>query len=119
MSRSARRARRPAVAGHFYPGDPASLEREVHRHLLAAREPSAELRPKALIAPHAGYVYSGPVAGTAYRALEHVRERITRVVLLGPSHRVYLRGLAAPSDASFETPLGEVPVDREALDRVL
>ena len=119
MSRNAEIVRPPAVAGQFYPAEPADLERVVQRHLEGAEAPASDLRPKALIAPHAGYVYSGPVAGTAYRALDRVRERISRVVLLGPSHRVYLRGLAAPSAESFATPLGGVPVDREALERIL
>jgi AmmeMemoRadiSam system protein B len=119
MERSSEIVRPPAVAGQFYPAEPAELEREVQRYLANAEAPPAGLQPKALIAPHAGYVYSGPVAGSAYRALERVRERISRVVMLGPSHRVYLRGLAAPSAGSFLTPLGEIPVDRDALERVL
>lgn len=119
MPRRAETRRPPAVAGQFYPAQAAALEGAVRRFLEDAEPPSADLQPKALIAPHAGYVYSGPVAGSAYRALESVRERISRVVLLGPSHRVYLRGLAAPSAESFVTPLGEVPVDRQALERVL
>ncbi|MCB1806842.1 MAG: AmmeMemoRadiSam system protein B, partial [Candidatus Competibacteraceae bacterium] len=68
--------------------------------------------PKALIAPHAGYVYSGPVAAKAYARLRPVRERIQRVVLLGPSHRVPLQGLAYSTADAFQTPLGSIPVDR-------
>ncbi|MDJ0849788.1 MAG: AmmeMemoRadiSam system protein B [Myxococcota bacterium] len=75
--------------------------------------------PKALIAPHAGYVYSGPVAGSAYALLAGQRDVVTRVVLLGPAHRVYVRGLAAPDADAFATPLGDVPVDAAALARVL
>jgi AmmeMemoRadiSam system protein B len=74
--------------------------------------------PKALVAPHAGYVYSGPIAGSAYAALAAARGEIRTVVLLGPAHRVALRGLGAPSAHAFETPLGSVAVDREALARV-
>ena len=69
--------------------------------------------PKALIVPHAGYVYSGPIAGSAYATLEAVRDRIERVVLLGPSHRVAFRGLALSSAAFWRTPLGDVPLDSD------
>jgi AmmeMemoRadiSam system protein B/AmmeMemoRadiSam system protein A len=109
--------RPPAVAGTFYPGDAATLERMVRSQLDQAVRPAG--RPKALIVPHAGYVYSGPVAATAYAALVGREPAVERVVLLGPSHRVYVRGLAAPSVDAFATPLGEVPVDREALAAVL
>ena len=74
-----------------------------------------EQPPKALIVPHAGYVYSGPVAAAAYRALIPFRDRIHRVVLIGPSHRAYLTGLALPAALAFDTPLGPVPVDTDAL----
>jgi len=109
-----RHPRPPAVAGMFYPGDPAVLARDVDDALAAAR-PVAGPAPKALIAPHAGYVYSGPVAANAYAALEPVRDTIRRVVLLGPCHRVAVRGLALPSADAFDTPLGRVPVDRTAV----
>jgi AmmeMemoRadiSam system protein B len=75
--------------------------------------------PRAVIAPHAGYVYSGPVAGRVYARLAPLRGRIRRVVLIGPSHRVWFRGLAVPSAQVFTTPLGPVRVDREALERIL
>jgi AmmeMemoRadiSam system protein B/AmmeMemoRadiSam system protein A len=109
--------RRPAVAGTFYPGERNSLEQTVRSHLRGAFRPTAS--PKAMIVPHAGYVYSGPVAATAYAVLEKREPPIERVVLLGPSHRVYVRGLAAPSVTSFRTPLGDVPIDRAALESVL
>lgn len=112
------RIRQPAVAGLFYPSDPQELRTQVHRYMdEAARENAPP--PKALIAPHAGYVYSGPVAATAYARLSMVRELIERVVLLGPSHRVGFFGLAASSADFFRTPLGDVPVDREAVKRIL
>jgi AmmeMemoRadiSam system protein B len=106
--------RRPAVAGSFYPDDPRLLRRDVEAHLAAARATPRQAAPKALIAPHAGYVYSGPVAASAYARLP--REGIRRVVLLGPSHRVPLRGLAVPSADAFTTPLGPVALDRAALE---
>lgn len=109
---SARRVRRPAVAGMFYPGEARRLAADVRRYLDEAEPPAAGLpRPKAVIAPHAGYPYSGPIAGSAFRALAPAAKTIRRVVLLGPSHRVPLRGLATPGADAFETPLGEVPVD--------
>jgi hypothetical protein len=115
-----RRVRPPAVAGTFYPADPETLERAVRKHLAEGETAAAKApAPKALIAPHAGYVYSGPIAGSAYAALRPLRGRIERVVLLGPSHHVYLRGLAAPEAEAFATPLGEVPLDTEAIERAL
>ena len=106
--------RPPAVAGSFYPADAGRLRRAVEDHLAAGRAP-AGLAPKALIAPHAGYVYSGPVAGHAFGALGEDRPQIRRVVVVGPAHFVPLRGLAAPKVDAFRTPLGEVPVDRAAI----
>jgi MEMO1 family protein len=105
-----------AVAGQFYPADPGQLRAEVEFHLAAARvETSAA--PKAAIVPHAGYMFSGPVAGSVYACLAAGRERVRRVVLLGPSHHVAFRGLAASSAAAFACPLGSVALDQEALDR--
>ena len=110
--------RPPAVAGAFYPGTPGELDTAVKSHLAKAKNPGGPV-PKAIIAPHAGYIYSGPVAATAYVRIKPARERITRVILLGPCHRVPVRGLAASSADSFATPLGTIPVDKEALNRVL
>jgi AmmeMemoRadiSam system protein B len=111
-----------AVAGHFYPADPDALRALVTRLLSEAddRRPAGPIvRPKALIVPHAGYVYSGPIAATAYArlraALGDGGPPIERVVLLGPAHRVFCRGLADAGVDFFESPLGAVPVDREAL----
>lgn len=98
-----------AVAGMFYPDDPTALTAAVHAYLRAA-SPGAVERPKALIVPHAGYIYSGPVAAQAYVQLG-AAGGISRVVLLGPTHRVPLRGLALPRAQAFATPLGVVPVD--------
>lgn len=108
--------RPPAVAGTFYPADPGRLETEVRDHLAAATQ-AAGRRPKVLVAPHAGYAYSGPVAGSAFRQLAPGRATIRRVVLLGPSHFWPFRGLALPSARRFTTPLGDVPIapDVEAL----
>lgn len=109
--------RPPAVAGRFYAGDASQLAADVER-LLAAASPCAGV-PKGIIAPHAGYVYSGPVAATAYACLRARAHEIRKVVLLGPAHRVYLSGLALPASDRFATPLGEVPIDAELATRVL
>ena len=105
--------RKPAVAGYFYPADPALLREEVGALLSAA--PQAGPAPKALIVPHAGYLYSGPIAARAYARLTDAARRIRRVILLGPAHRVAVRGLALPESEHFATPLGEVALDRDAI----
>ena len=102
-----------AVAGMFYPASAAVLAHDVERMLAKAPQLPA-LRPKAIIAPHAGYVYSGPVAASIYASLEALRGTVRRVVLLGPTHRVAVDGLALPSSAGFMTPLGMIPIDRQA-----
>lgn len=108
--------RAPAVAGMFYPDAPGVLGAEVRGYLgevlpAVKRAP----QPKALIVPHAGYVYSGAIAAAAYARLADRFDGIRRVVLLGPAHRVRLRGLAVPSVDAFATPLGDVEVDRAAV----
>lgn len=110
------KVRTPAVAGLFYPDDPAVLQRMVGDFLSRAKP--GEQAPKALIAPHAGFVYSGPVAASAYAALAPARDQIKRVVLLGPSHRVPFFGLALSSADTFTTPLGDIPVDLEAVETI-
>lgn len=142
------RVRPAAVAGLFYPGEPAALRATVESLLAVRRRPEAAalasgvasvagaapaalapgnalapesaLAPgaagaapatKALIAPHAGYSYSGPIAGSAFAALTGSAHRVRRVVLLGPSHRVPLRGLGLPGADAFATPLGTVAID--------
>lgn len=105
--------RAPAVAGLFYPEDPAQLQTTVARFL--ADEPRAtESCPKALIVPHAGYIYSGSTAARAFATLKQHASEIRRVVLLGPSHRVGFRGIAFCSADFFRTPLGDIPVDQSA-----
>ena len=111
------RVRPPAVAGRFYPGDPVEL-RKLITDLLAQLPPPTGPAPKALIAPHAGYLYSGPIAASAYAQLTPARDQIKRIVLFGPSHYVALNGLATTSAEAFATPLGVVPVDVEAVREV-
>jgi AmmeMemoRadiSam system protein B len=109
--------RPPAVAGTFYPLRPAELSALVDG-LLAAAQPHSAEQPKALIVPHAGYIYSGATAAQAYAALAPWRQTIRRVVLLGPTHRVAVRGLALPDSTAFATPLGEIALDRAAMEQV-
>lgn len=109
--------RLPAVAGMFYP-DNADVLRQMLQEFLAESEYRGPV-PKAIIAPHAGYIYSGPIAATAYSSLYPVRDQIRRVILLGPSHRVPLIGLAASTADRFRTPLGSIELDRDAISRIL
>lgn len=111
------RIRRPSVAGTFYPGNASALSAAVRAYVDAAG-PGIDPAPKAVIAPHAGYVYSGPVAGSAYALLSAHAGTYSRVVLLGPSHRVPFRGLACTEAERFRTPLGMVDVDRGAYETV-
>jgi len=123
--------RPPAVAGLFYPQNPQTLRAVVDDCLVQAvrpdRVPNAAggalpvraSQPKALIVPHAGYVYSGPVAASAYSVLRDAAHRIDRVVLIGPSHFVRFSGLAVSQADGFETPLGAVPIDEAARRKVL
>lgn len=116
--RSANTSVRPAaVAGLFYPEDPQELQAMVSDYLRHAPSPAGEA-PRALIVPHAGYVYSGPIAAAAYASITSLRSTLRRIVLIGPSHRVYLRGMAVPSVDAFATPLGKVEIDREARERL-
>ena len=108
--------RTPAVAGTFYPAIAHKLQNMVQNFLTEAKNGPAA---KAIIAPHAGYVYSGPIAASVYTRLLSVRDTITKVVLLGPSHQVPMFGLAASSMQQFATPLGNVPLDRQAIDAIL
>ena len=111
--------RNAAVAGMFYPAEPRALAAEIDDLLAGTGEALPRLGfPKALIVPHAGYIYSGPVAARAYDELAPARGIVRRVVILGPVHRVPVRGLAFPTAGAFATPLGMVPIDREALDAV-
>ena len=109
--------REAAVAGMFYPDDPLLLQQQVEG--LLAREAPASLHPKALVVPHAGYIYSGPIAASAYSLLPPYRDSIRRVVLLGPAHRVAFSGIAASSAQYFATPLGMMRIDQDAMDSIL
>lgn len=110
--------REPAVAGAFYSANGQELRKSVQKMLQAATAAPGESPPKAIIAPHAGHMFSGPVAAEVYARLVDARDTITRVVLLGPSHRVPFRGIAATTARTYKTPLGDVPVDSEAVATV-
>ena len=110
-------SRPPAVAGMFYPGAPSELAATVDQ--LLAEVPTVETpQPKALIVPHAGYIYSGTTAAMAYAALSPWRTSIHRVILLGPTHRVAVNGLALPETTAFTTPLGNIRLDQAAIAQI-
>jgi len=109
--------RAPAVAGFFYEGNPQRLSADVTSLLDAAV--STDIKAKAMVVPHAGYVYSGPTAAAAYRTLQRQADTIRRVILLGPTHRVAVQGMAVPSAEAFSSPLGTVPLDQDAIAQIL
>jgi AmmeMemoRadiSam system protein B len=108
--------REPAVAGSFYPADPVELQNQLDTLLSA--DSNSNSPPKAMILPHAGYIYSGPVAASGYARLIGSAGRINRVILLGPTHRKAVRGLALPDATAFSTPLGIIPLDIDALQQL-
>lgn len=107
-----------AVAGMFYPAEPHELTRMVFGY-LASNQPTVDISArdiKAIIAPHAGYIYSGPIAASVYQYLSELKSSIANVVLIGPSHRVPLLGMATSSANYFSTPLGNIPINRSITD---
>ena len=108
--------RPPAVAGSFYPQNASQLNEMLEDYLTNSAVNITP--PKAIIAPHAGYIYSGQIAANVYRNIEKLKTQISRVVLLGPAHRVYVKGIALPSNTHFATPLGNVPIDTNALEEL-
>src|SRR5262245_14439227 len=114
---SAPKVRPPACAGRFYPADHTDLLRKAKRLLASANTPDGPA-PKAIIAPHAGYDYSGPVAASAYARLQSARKTIKRVVLIGPAHYAEFAGLATSSADAFSTPLGSVSADKNAIEEI-
>jgi hypothetical protein len=111
--------RETAVAGQFYPGVPGLLETVVGDFLADVPASDTQITPKAIIAPHAGYVFSGAIAAHAYARLAPAGAIITRVVLLGPCHKVAVRGMALSSAEAFRTPFGDIPLDRLAAEKIL
>lgn len=109
--------RQPAVAGSFYPANPEQLQEMLNTYLAKA-QPATKI-PKAIIVPHAGYIYSGEIAASAYTRLKAGADKIKRVVVLGPSHRVGFKGLAVSHAEFFNTPLGKIPLDIPAIKNLL
>lgn len=111
--------RAPVFAGSFYPAYPSELRDIVRQCIANAQTVETSSPVKAFVLPHAGYIYSGPIAGTGYRCMEQECLVIRRVILLGPSHRVAFQGIATSQATRFATPLGEVPVDEPAMELTL
>jgi len=116
MMKNLQTIRPAAVAGLFYPANPDELHEQIN-HFLATTTASEEL-PLALIVPHAGYIYSGPIAASAYINLRPLHNKVRRVILLGPSHRVAFHGLATSSASFFATPLGDIKLDTATSERL-
>ncbi|MGD2143981.1 MAG: AmmeMemoRadiSam system protein B [Anaerolineae bacterium] len=111
--------RHPAVAGQFYPADPDRLQREIQSYIDRASLPEELGTVRAIVAPHAGYVYSGPSAGYAFKALQQLPDKAWTVFLLGPAHRVPVTGVALGSYSAFRTPLGDAPTARDRIAEML
>ena len=107
--------RQPAVAGMFYSADARELQHDVQHSFANAKTVSLTQAPKILVLPHAGHIYSGAIAASGYQLLRARKDKISRVVLLGPSHRVALRGIALPTQEAFATPLGTIALDTDAI----
>lgn len=110
--------RQPVVAGSFYSAEASQLDQEINDFLGDSEIKVYQQQPLALIVPHAGYIYSAPIAASGYKQLQAYADQINRVVLLGPSHRIPFMGIASTAKSFFATPLGDVPVDRIATDKV-
>jgi AmmeMemoRadiSam system protein B len=111
--------RPPAVAGQFYPADPGALREEIKRYVEKAKLPPGLGTVRAVIAPHAGYVYSGPTAGFAFRALAKLPKKKRTVFLMGPSHRAAFAGVALGNYSAFRTPLGDALIAVERVGEML
>ena len=109
--------REPAVAGLFYPENTRVLQTLLSE--LLDNSIARDITPRAIIAPHAGYVYSGEVAASAYKLLQPMKDKIRRIVLLGPTHRVAVHGCAVSSADYFRTPLGDIAIDTNAVQALL
>ncbi len=110
--------RSPAVAGSFYPGNTNDLNTSIQTYMDMSEIQAIATKPRALIVPHAGYIYSGPVAASAYTQLIPFAQQISRVILLGPSHRIPLLGIASSSADFFQTPMGKIPLDRTTIEQL-
>lgn len=106
---------KPAVAGMFYPSDPVKLQQMVKEFLANASEKASLPIPKAIIAPHAGYIYSGPIAASAYACLAKAKNLLKKVVVLAPAHRYPIEGIGITKANTYQTPLGMIPIDQKAV----
>ncbi len=111
--------RQPAVAGQFYPRDPELLEQQIEQRLDEATLPDDLGPARAVIAPHAGYIYSGATAAYAYKSLSQLLKRRWTIFLLGPAHRVPVEGVALGEYSALQTPLGEIPVAAERVEAMI
>lgn len=120
MNHTIHHIRPPAVAGMFYPSDETTLKNDIHVYLQQAHNEAKTpaVIPKAIVVPHAGYIFSGPVAASAYQHLIPLKHKIKRVVLLGPCHRVAFNGLAVPESDTFNTPLGDIKIDQSGIQQI-
>jgi len=116
-SQNSFKSRPPAVADQFYPAEATQLA-ALLKEMMDAAKPSVNYPVKAIIVPHAGYVYSGPVAASAYQAIKHRAHEVTRVVLMGPSHRVGFHGIATTSVTEYSMPFGAIKIDRAAVNMI-
>lgn len=114
-----RSVREPAVAGQFYPAGPDRLRHDIQQYMSQASLPEELGKVRAVIAPHAGYVYSGTTAGYAFKALKQLQDRARTVFLLGPAHRVPVMGVALGNYSAFRTPLGDAPIAVEVVADML
>lgn len=110
------KVRKPAVAGAFYPADPIELQSLIEE--LIDRADTTLRAPKALIVPHAGYIYSGPIAASGYALIKQSKVDISNVILLGPSHRVGFKGLAVSDAEQYESPLGRIPINLSSIEKI-
>jgi len=110
--------RHPAVAGTFYPAAPLVLQTMVKKFLHGATQYANLPLPKAIIAPHAGYIYSGPIAASAYACLQHAKNKVKNVVILAPAHRYPICGLATTTADYYETPLGNVKINSDIVNKL-
>ena len=105
----------PNVAGSFYPADPQELKLLLDHYLSEAVTTQDEITAKALVAPHAGFIYSGPIAASAYQAAKRIKDKISRIILLSPTHHFHLQGAVAPDFNLYKTPLGTIEIDQETI----
>lgn len=111
-----KKIRKSIIAGSWYPGNPAVLKSEIAAYFQNVPDRELSGNVVGVIAPHAGYVYSGQVAAYAYKLIHH--NKYDAVILVGPSHRVAFRGVSIYSEGAYETPLGVIPINEKLADEI-